>query len=287
MSASIPPSSYTSPATDRPPQGPRRQSHESIRSTRRKPVSYINVGEVNSGPTTDGTGSGGGETELVGGSTVTGIIEPVQPPAYILHPDRPMEEPQTNQTSPDLPPSYTYPPSSPTSTTTTTTSPTDTHAQLPAYHPSPSSTSPHTLPRTLFLWGFICPLLWIIGVIVLCVPLKVYEDDFDLAFDGRLAGRVGGEGVHAGAGVGRGDEEWEKLKQRERMLLDEKVVILRRVSRFPPWAFLMIDTSRVLVLMSQRFETHRLNSDGLDTVLSHSVVLSAWSSSSSRSSSTS
>ena len=243
MSASIPPSSYTSPEANRPPTGPRRHSQESTRSTRRKPVSYINVEEVASASTTDVTDVTGGETAgggspstqseevVVRNSVGAGMTELVQPPIYILHPDRPLEDLETNETSPDSPPSYTYPPSSPTSTNTTTSSTqTHPHAQLPAYHPSPRSTSPPTLPRTLFLWGFICPLLWIVGVVMLCVPLKVYEDDFELAF----------ESAEAGSRVGRGDEEWEKMKQRERMLLDEKVVILRRVSLGYSFSFLLI-----------------------------------------------
>ena len=227
MSTSIPPSSYTNPVTNRPPLSPRRQSQESTRSTRRKPVSYINVGEIPSGSAvnliesvpqevvTTGSAANAGEER----STAEGMIELVQPPIYILHADRPIEDTQTTGPSPDLPPSYTYPPSSPTSTTLTTPTSPNPNAQLPAYHPSSHSTSPHTLPRTLFFWGFICPLLWIIGVVILCVPLKVYEDDFDLAFEGTSR-----------AGVVREDEEWMKMKQRERMLLDEKVVILRRVS---------------------------------------------------------
>lgn len=91
------------------------------------------------------------------------------------------------------------------------------------------------------MYGFLFPPLWALGAILLCIPLKVYEEDFELDFQNRHQeeGRAQGQGRtdvesgRAGGEVAEGEEhggEVWKMKKRERELLDDKVIILRRVS---------------------------------------------------------
>ena len=107
---------------------------------------------------------------------------------------------------------------------------------LPKYEPEPT-TEPHTLSRTLFLWGFLCPLLWILGTVILCVPLKVYEEDFEASWDQHSDARpeaqdqVVVDHQHSDARPEAQDQVVVDLaKKRERALLDEKVLIMRKVS---------------------------------------------------------
>lgn len=46
---------------------------------------------------------------------------------------------------------------------------------LPQYTAKPT-TEPHTLSRTCFTWGFLCPLLWIIAVAILFIDLRYHPD---------------------------------------------------------------------------------------------------------------
>ncbi|KAK8850665.1 hypothetical protein IAR55_004585 [Kwoniella newhampshirensis] len=45
---------------------------------------------------------------------------------------------------------------------------------LPVYAEE-NQTEPKTLARALWKWGFLCPFFWLVGTIVLCVPLKDEE----------------------------------------------------------------------------------------------------------------
>ncbi|KAH8087919.1 hypothetical protein HD553DRAFT_348475 [Filobasidium floriforme] len=266
----VPPSAF-SPTR---PSHQRRMSTESTSSTitttttspsRRKPVSYLPTDEMpshyllqqgHSGssttlpiPITPGNESTlklqhGGEEEgkndgPIGGMELTTGRGLIKPPAYILEVEMPTTTnegdvtPAERTRSSTPPPTYIYPPpTSPSSTLSTTTSNT---LPLPTYTPE-ASTEPQTLPRQLFMYGFLFPPLWALGAILLCVPLKVYEEDFELDFQNRhhAEGQAQGQGridVERGREVAEGEEhggELWKMKKRERELLDDKVIILRR-----------------------------------------------------------
>lgn len=258
------------------PSHQRRISTESTSSTitttttspsRRKPVSYLSADEMpshyllqqgHSGssttlpiPITPGNESTlklhHGEEEEgkndgpIGGMEMATGRGLIKPPAYILEVEMPTTSneadviPVERTRSSTPPPTYIYPPpTSPSSTLSTIT----THTlPLPTYTPE-ASTEPQTLPRQLFMYGFFFPPLWALGAILLCVPLKVYEEDFELDFQNRHQGEGQAQGqgrtdVESGrevaAGEEHGGEVW-KMKKRERELLDDKVIILRRVS---------------------------------------------------------
>jgi hypothetical protein len=186
----------------------------------------------------------------------------IKPPAYILEVEMPTTSDEANvipverTRSSTPPPTYIYPPpTSPSSTLSTTTFNT---LPLPTYTPE-ASTEPQTLPRQLFMYGFLFPPLWALGAILLCVPLKVYEEDFELDFENRHQGEGQAQGqgrtdVESGgevpAGEEHGGEVW-KMKKRERELLDDKVIILRRVSlpRFVLYVFLpQYETDRTVLI---------------------------------------
>lgn len=272
----VPPSAF-SPTR---PSHQRRISTESTSSTitttttfpsRRKPVSYLSTDEMPSHyllqqghsessttlpvPITPGNESTlklqhGEEEEEgknegpIGGMELTTGRGLIKPPAYILEVEMPTTSNEADVTPIELirsstpPPIYIYPPpASPSSTLSTTTS---NILPLPTYTPE-ASTEPQTLPRQLFMYGFFFPPLWALGAILLCVPLKVYEEDFELDFQNRHQGEGQAQGqgrtnVESGraesqgvTGEEHGGEVW-KMKKRERELLDDKVIILRRVS---------------------------------------------------------
>ncbi|WVO20058.1 uncharacterized protein IAS62_001348 [Cryptococcus decagattii] len=50
--------------------------------------------------------------------------------------------------------------------------------QLPAYSKT-STEEPNTLAKALWKWGFLCPLLWFIGMTILWIPLKSTEEEHD------------------------------------------------------------------------------------------------------------
>lgn len=223
-------------------------------SIRRKPVSYLSSEEIPFPPRSNyllQQGSRAGSSVTLPSFVLgpeTDKQEEDKPPVYILDVDLDVPVPATdtqaegNQTptlvvigggdqSPTRPstppPTYAYPPTSPSSSHSAPTLP------LPTYTATPS-TEPTTLPRQLFTYGFLCPLLWALGAVLLCVPLKVYEEDFDLDFEARRGGRNAATSLST-AGVTeqeRAEDEGrlQGMKERERELLDEKVLILRRVS---------------------------------------------------------
>ncbi|ODN97892.1 hypothetical protein I350_07527 [Cryptococcus amylolentus CBS 6273] len=49
---------------------------------------------------------------------------------------------------------------------------------LPPYEEE-STMEPKTLATTLWRYGFVCPLLWLIGMFILCIPLRPVEDETD------------------------------------------------------------------------------------------------------------
>jgi hypothetical protein len=204
----------------------------------------------------------GKNDEPIGGMELATGRGLIKPPAYILDVEMPTTSNEADVTpaertrSSTPPPTYIYPPpTSPSSTLSTTT----THTlPLPTYTPE-ASTEPQTLPRQLFMYGFLFPPLWALGAILLCVPLKVYEEDFELDFQNRQQGEGQAQGqgrtdVESGgevpAGEEHGGEVW-KMKKRERELLDDKVIILRRVSlpRFVLYVFLpQYETDRTVLI---------------------------------------
>lgn len=104
------------------------------------------------------------------------------------------------------PPTYT-----PQPTTSQPPSPIAESTYLPEYTQRPT-TEPHTLSKTLFHWGFLCPFLWMLGISILWIDLKA-EDDLDQAEE---AGQVRAE---------------ERVKrEQERQVMDEKIGIVRKVS---------------------------------------------------------
>ncbi|KAL0252475.1 hypothetical protein I308_101867 [Cryptococcus tetragattii IND107] len=50
--------------------------------------------------------------------------------------------------------------------------------ELPAYSKT-STEEPNTLAKALWKWGFLCPLLWFIGMTILWIPLKSTEEEHD------------------------------------------------------------------------------------------------------------
>ncbi|WVQ63593.1 uncharacterized protein L199_001746 [Kwoniella botswanensis] len=50
--------------------------------------------------------------------------------------------------------------------------------ELPCYAEE-TQTEPKTLARALWKWGWICPLLWIIGMCIMWIPLKPVEEESD------------------------------------------------------------------------------------------------------------
>ncbi|WRT70832.1 uncharacterized protein IL334_007831 [Kwoniella shivajii] len=50
--------------------------------------------------------------------------------------------------------------------------------ELPRYAEE-TQTEPKTLARALWKWGFLCPLLWLIGMCILWIPLKPIEEEGD------------------------------------------------------------------------------------------------------------
>ncbi|OCF56192.1 hypothetical protein L486_06133 [Kwoniella mangroviensis CBS 10435] len=50
--------------------------------------------------------------------------------------------------------------------------------ELPCYAEE-TQTEPKTLARALWKWGWICPLLWIIGMCIMWIPLKPIEEESD------------------------------------------------------------------------------------------------------------
>ena len=178
-----------------------------------------------------------------------GEVGPFQPPAYVLEVALPLPEHRDSEpTSPptitpagtvnnegrgvDRPstpaPTYIYPPPVSPSSSISPTQPT---LPLPTYTLT-AETEPSTLPRQLFMLGWFFPPLWALGAIILCVPLKVYEEDFELDFERRMGGVSTGAGdvVVRGVAQEEAEEGVSRVKKRERELLDEKILILRRVS---------------------------------------------------------
>ncbi|KAJ9121884.1 hypothetical protein QFC24_004466 [Naganishia onofrii] len=119
------------------------------------------------------------------------------------------------------------------STTSLTSAVSQTTTPLPIYTAQPT-TEPHTLSRSLFHWGFLCPLLWVIGVAILWIDLKAEEVG---GFEQEVGGGGGGGGSANGRD-GRGRRERvereetveERVKrERERLVLDETIGIMRKV----------------------------------------------------------
>ncbi|KIR30214.1 hypothetical protein I307_00295 [Cryptococcus deuterogattii 99/473] len=50
--------------------------------------------------------------------------------------------------------------------------------ELPAYSKT-NTEEPNTLAKALWKWGFLCPLLWFIGMTILWIPLKSTEEGDD------------------------------------------------------------------------------------------------------------
>ncbi|OXC70183.1 hypothetical protein AYX13_01092 [Cryptococcus neoformans] len=50
--------------------------------------------------------------------------------------------------------------------------------ELPTYSKT-SKEEPNTLAKVLWKWGFLCPLLWFIGMIIMWIPLKSTEEEHD------------------------------------------------------------------------------------------------------------
>ncbi|WVQ74226.1 hypothetical protein IAR50_003822 [Cryptococcus sp. DSM 104548] len=90
---------------------------------------------------------------------------------------------------------------------------------LPTYEEE-STMEPKTLAKTLWLYGFLCPLLWLIGMAIMCIPLSPVEEEVD-------------------------PERAQKL--------DEMIVILRKCelkyARRCAWSFGAFSTALALVIM--------------------------------------
>ncbi|KAJ9096723.1 hypothetical protein QFC21_004993 [Naganishia friedmannii] len=109
----------------------------------------------------------------------------------------------------------TPPPSlhrTPTNTSTAST----TSAPLPVYT-ARATTEPHTLSRALFHWGFVCPLLWVVGVAIIWIELRLLEEG-EVVVDASTERERGEEG-----------EEERVKRERERLVLDETIGIVRKV----------------------------------------------------------
>lgn len=107
------------------------------------------------------------------------------------------------------PPSYNLPPFLTPAPTPRTPSPPPSLPDLPQYTAKPT-TEPHTLSRTCFTWGFLCPLLWVIAVAILFIDLR-YEPDLP----------VKGE---------RGESAEDQVKrERDAQIVAESIRIIRKV----------------------------------------------------------
>lgn len=99
--------------------------------------------------------------------------------------------------------------------------------RLPEYTAKPT-TEPHTLSRTCFLWGFACPVLWIIAIAILFIDLR-YEPDLSIE-EGTVVTSV----------------EEQVKRERDAQIVAESIMIIRKVSS-PPFFF---DYDRIGVLIN-------------------------------------
>lgn len=79
---------------------------------------------------------------------------------------------------------------------------------LPQYTFRPV-TEPHTLSKTLFHWGFLCPFLWMLGISILWIDLKA-DDTLE-----QEEAAVSAEDL--------------VKREQERQVMDEKIGIVRKV----------------------------------------------------------
>ncbi|KAJ9091674.1 hypothetical protein QFC20_007585 [Naganishia adeliensis] len=113
---------------------------------------------------------------------------------------------ETSSTSTASLPTYTPRPTSPIPTSLNEDAPS---TFLPEYT-SESTTEPHTLSKTLFCWGFLCPFLWMLGISILWIDLKA-DDTLEQDQD---AGEVSVEDL--------------VKREQERQVMDEKIGIVRK-----------------------------------------------------------
>ncbi|ODN83285.1 hypothetical protein L202_01456 [Cryptococcus amylolentus CBS 6039] len=115
--------------------------------------------------------------------TPSGSTPPTpEPPVYILPVD-----PTPTAPSPESPETPTQPPAYSGNARPqypydlSLGSPSDvelTSESLPIYEEE-STMEPKTLAKTLWQYGFVCPLLWLIGMTILWIPLRPVEDEVD------------------------------------------------------------------------------------------------------------
>ncbi|KAK4688766.1 hypothetical protein P7C73_g1347, partial [Tremellales sp. Uapishka_1] len=113
------------------------------------------------------------------------VPAPVQPPRYVSSVERPTPSPAAegsgSPTYPSIPSPARLTPASPSSERLPTYSDhSHSHSldELPTYAEEPA-TEPKTLSRGLWSWGFLCPLLWIIGFSIMWIPLTPLEPEQD------------------------------------------------------------------------------------------------------------
>ncbi|WWC92440.1 uncharacterized protein L201_007398 [Kwoniella dendrophila CBS 6074] len=120
-------------------------------------------------------------------STPVSVTPDNEPPRYILPVDLPIEAATTYQIressfTSTQPPSYdhhhTPQESIDESNQDLSDSTFSTSDDLPCYAEE-TQTEPKTLARALWRWGWLCPLLWIIGMFILWIPLKPIEEESD------------------------------------------------------------------------------------------------------------
>ncbi|WVQ86103.1 hypothetical protein IAT38_008271 [Cryptococcus sp. DSM 104549] len=100
-----------------------------------------------------------------------------EPPRYVLPVDPPAASPPSSPTRPPSyggsRPEYTYGVEAGLGSGAPSLM-----EDLPTYAEE-TQTEPKTLAKALWKWGFLCPLLWLIGMCILWIPLKPIEEERD------------------------------------------------------------------------------------------------------------
>ncbi|TYJ55217.1 hypothetical protein B9479_004047 [Cryptococcus floricola] len=165
-------SSIQSPAPAYPANERHLANRTSTASIKRKPV-----------PVTPTSPEFALELSNLSGGTPSGSAPSTpQPPVYILSVD-----PTPTAPSPESPETPTQPPAYSGNARPqypydlSLGSPSDVELMsesLPTYEEE-STMEPKTLAKTLWKYGFICPLLWLIGMSIMWIPLRPVEDEVD------------------------------------------------------------------------------------------------------------
>ncbi|GHJ88144.1 hypothetical protein NliqN6_4546 [Naganishia liquefaciens] len=128
------------------------------------------------------------------------------------------------------PPSYVTPLEPTFGSRIRTASPSPSVLTLPQYTANPT-TEPHTLSRTCFTWGFLCPLLWIIAVAILFIDLR-YEPDLP----------VEGEGEQT--------EDAQVKRERDAQIVAESIGIIRKAEiRWSRYCAVALGIETVVILV--------------------------------------